>query len=151
VTKAFEGPEEFVCPQCGAGSTSDDALVFGWCSTCENYTGGAKWNALDVLLLMRDLDLSLEPVVLHDSRLMRVHPVEVCGSPPCCIHSPSDHPLRTAPLSWDSDTHTMWRICKHLRRHPDPDDTMVRSFTHCGVNVEHDCDGCCTRALRAVG
>jgi hypothetical protein len=129
---------------------SDDAIVFGWCAVCEDYTGVGRWNMLDVVLLLRDMDLPMEPILLHDGRLMKVHPKEVCGNPPCCIHAPSDHPLNTAPLSWDGSTHTMWRVCSHLKRHPDPDDVMVSILNAMGIFASHPCDGCCVSSLQAV-
>jgi hypothetical protein len=54
---------------------------------------------------------------------------------PCCIHSPSDHHMRTWKMDWRDDTGVMERICPHGTGHPDPDHmTYVRSLT-----PEHKC------------
>lgn len=67
-----------------------------------------------------------------------VHPPEHCAGQPCCIHNPSNHPLRAAPLAWRPDRRIMERQCPHGIGHPDPDDVTVRA----GGGV-HGCDGCC--------
>ena len=51
-----------------------------------------------------------------------VHPEAQC-EPPCAFHSPSDHPLRDAPIgtfvtAWGR---VLVRICDCRHRHPDPD------------------------------
>lgn len=72
----------------------------------------------------------------------------------CCIHNPSDHPLKDAPLVWrqawtmyDMKPSHMERICEHGVGHPDPDqDTYLRSIGLTELAdqlVVHGCDGCC--------
>lgn len=77
-------------------------------------------------------------------RKWRVHPRETCAGPNCCIHNPSDHPLRSAPLHFRMDRGIMERLCEHGVGHPDPDDaefrrTLPRKFDE----GSHGCDGCC--------
>jgi hypothetical protein len=60
-------------------------------------------------------------ITLVDGRLMSTHGPEVCFGPHCCIHKPSDHPLRNAPLTWVGDLKMMFRVCEHKSIHPDPD------------------------------
>ena len=53
---------------------------------------------------------------------VQVHAVERCEAP-CAFHSPSDHPLKDAPLGTYP---TVWgrvlvRVCDCGVRHPDPD------------------------------
>lgn len=82
-----------------------------------------------------------------DDRLLIVHNAEICASGPCPIHSPSDHPLNRAPLSWREDRQFMERLCWHGIGHPDPDDVRVRAGHGVGT---HGCDGCCGRADEPV-
>ena len=90
---------------------------------------------------------------LHDGRLMKVHGSDECSGPNCCIHNPSDHPLKDAPLSWRSDHVLMERICEHGIGHPDPDDLdhwrrqighLPQSEKFLTARAEHSCDGCCS-------
>ena len=89
----------------------------------------------------------MEPIGLHDGRLMQVHAEAVCVGPHCCIHNPSDHPLNTAPLSWRN--RAMVRVCPHGVEHPDPDDLAhKRRALGEWMSMMHDweshhCDGCC--------
>jgi len=80
--------------------------------------------------------------------LVRIHQPSACAGRPCCIHDPSDHPLRDAPLHWRSDLRLMERVCAHRVGHPDPDDRTVRTVD--GADV-HGCDGCCRRPRHDVG
>lgn len=64
--------------------------------------------------------------------VLRTHPRSVCEGRdiPCCIHSPSEHRMRTWPMNWRGDTQVMERICPHGTGHPDPDHmAWVRSLT----------------------
>jgi hypothetical protein len=61
-------------------------------------------------------------IFLHDGRLMTVHAIGTCSGPYCCVHNPSDHPLRNLPLYWVPFGAVMERVCAHGIRHPDPDD-----------------------------
>lgn len=83
--------------------------------------------------------LTSDIIALHDGRVMIVHAPSRCGGDPCCVHNPSDHPLRDAPLSWWPFGKMMFRICPHGEPHPDPDD-LVAQFV--GLDL-HTCDGCC--------
>lgn len=58
----------------------------------------------------------------------------------CCVHAPSAHPLRAAPLRWSDGQRVMYRLCVHDVLHPDPDDLRVRFGFY---PREHPCDGCC--------
>ena len=84
------------------------------------------------------------PVIVCESGgvLVNIHQPDRCAGRPCCIHDPSDHPLRDAPLFWRS-AGFMERICEHRIGHPDPDDVLVRS--NAGYEI-HGCDGCCNPA-----
>ena len=84
------------------------------------------------------------------------HAPHVCAPGPCCLHAPSDHPLRDWPRRWRDDRGLMERRCEHGIGHPDPDhvahvrrrwgDEAARS------HEVHGCDGCCRVAFvsRAV-
>lgn len=70
------------------------------------------------------------------------HGAEECEGRPCCVHSPSDHPLRNHPLNWRSDIGIMERICDHGIGHDDPDDVAYRNSIGMEEHL-HGCDGCC--------
>lgn len=96
---------------------------------------------------MSDAGDGKEWTILHDGRLMVVHGRDQCAGEFCCIHNPSDHPLRHRPLNWRwappyDYRRIMERICEHGVGHPDPDDVKVRSSSYEGI---HGCDGCCSR------
>ena len=79
---------------------------------------------------------------------LRTHGPDQCSGEHCCIHNPSNHPLRDAPMHWRSDKHVMERICEHGIGHADPDDVAHRKRTgvkHAGV---HGCDGCCWKETK---
>ena len=98
----------------------------------------------------------MEPIALHDGRILQVHEEADCLGEFCCIHNPSDHPLRDAPLTW-IPAWGMMRVCPHGMQHPDPDDLAVKPLlfgirdgllmvnTVCSVHYleEGQCDGCC--------
>ena len=67
-----------------------------------------------------------------------VHDRSQCAGTACCVHNPSDHPMRDFPLHWRADRGIMERTCSHDVGHPDPDDLKVKA----GVD-NHGCDGCC--------
>lgn len=88
--------------------------------------------------------VALGPVTLH------THSADVCADDPaCCIHKPSNHPLRDSMLNWRADRGLMERICDHGIGHPDPDDLAHKRRTltpeqYRGHAYEsHGCDGCC--------
>lgn len=77
---------------------------------------------------------------------LTTHPASVCVGEACCVHNPSDHPLREAHLHWRSDRGLMERICDHGIGHPDPDDLAYKERTDPGYDSAvgvHGCDGCC--------
>lgn len=80
--------------------------------------------------------------------LLRTHPESLCADDPtCCIHKPSDHPLKNAKMNWRDDRGLMERICRHGIGHPDPDDIAhkrrTRGEKYAGAMAVHGCDGCC--------
>lgn len=90
-----------------------------------------------------------DAIFLPDGTLLMTHPEHACRGAHCCIHNPSDHPLRDAPLAWWPGLRSMLRVCTHNLRHPDLDDFAFK------VNIQrlpsyllaiigaHDCDNCC--------
>lgn len=89
-----------------------------------------------------------DAIFLADGTLLQTHPAWSCAGQFCCVHNPSDHPLRDAPLFWLQDTRSMDRLCSHGVRHPDYDDFAfkVRSgFPRYMLAIvgAHSCDGCC--------
>lgn len=94
--------------------------------------------------------MDCDVIALHDGRVLEVHPPWKCLDEPCCIHNPSAHPLRHAPLYWREDRAIIERICPHGIGHPDPDDLTFRlqHGTLFGAGV-HNCDGCCRPLERA--
>lgn len=77
---------------------------------------------------------------------VRTHDESACADDAaCCIHKPSDHPLRDAPLNWRSDRGLMERVCIHGVGHPDPDDIAhkERTISDAWAYAVHGCDGCC--------
>lgn len=85
-------------------------------------------------------DDTTDMIGLVGGTILACHGPSVCAGKPCCIHNPSAHPLRAAPLHWRGDMSYMERICRHGWGHPDPDDIMVRRYGYPGA---HKCDGCC--------
>lgn len=76
-----------------------------------------------------------------------------CLNHGCCIHNPSEHALKDAPLVWRSAGMFDWkpshfeRICEHGVGHPDPD--ALAYLVRVGKEElahslgTHGCDGCC--------
>lgn len=77
------------------------------------------------------------------AHLVNIHPPSACRGRPCCIHAPSDHPLRDAPMHWRADKRVMERICPHGIGHDDPDDHTYRKSVDPDASSVHGCDGCC--------
>lgn len=104
--------------------------------------------------------VSLEFLGSGETGVLHTHGTWACDGHSCCIHRPSDHPLRGAPLVWDGRAYRMHRRCEHGQIHPDPDhvaylENWERQGAHT-VSVigpvetplidaqrSHDCDGCC--------
>jgi len=87
-------------------------------------------------------DSRLVKVTLVGGQAIFAHPEVDCLDPPCCIHSPSDHHMRTWEQHWRPDRGIMERICPHGIGHPDPDDRAIRLGHDEGT---HGCDGCCRK------
>jgi hypothetical protein len=88
---------------------------------------------------------------MEDGSVLQTHDAETCVGGWCCIHNPSDHPLNTAPLSWDSSRRVMMRICPCGIYHPDPDHlsfVVMHSPIIAILQGIHDCckKGCCDGA-----
>lgn len=77
------------------------------------------------------------------AHLINVHPPAACEGRACCIHNPSDHPLKDAPMHWRADKRVMERICPHGIGHDDPDDYAYRKAIDSRASDVHGCDGCC--------
>lgn len=71
------------------------------------------------------------------------HNADECSGEHCCIHNPSDHPMRSWPLNWRADKGIMERICPHGVGHPDPDDAAHHIRNGREYLTTHGCDGCC--------
>lgn len=77
----------------------------------------------------------------------KVHSGEDCKGRQCCIHNPSDHPLKDAPLNWRADRRLMERLCPKCGcGHPDPDDLYYKKEI-LGIEITsegiHGCCGAC--------
>lgn len=77
---------------------------------------------------------------------LRTHSANKCGPGFCCLHNPSDHVLKDAPMTirMDREVPLIERICEHGVGHADPD--SVAYFQRDGKNASvgvHGCDGCC--------
>lgn len=92
-------------------------------------------------------------------QVIRVHKRNTDCEVSCCIHNPSDHPLRDARLVWrtagplDIKPSHMERICEHGVGHPDHDslaylERIGDHDLHDALAV-HGCDGCCTERREA--
>lgn len=80
---------------------------------------------------------------------VRTHTEEKCEGEWCCIHNPSDHPLRDAPMVIRMDKQALVeRTCEHGIGHPDPD-SLAYFIRETGDAARYDlgihgCDGCCS-------
>lgn len=87
-------------------------------------------------------------ISLADNTLLMTHPAERCQGRNCCIHNPSDHALKAAPMHWNDAARRTERVCPHGQHHPDPDhltyvldhEGMLAYFEH---KYHSPCDGCC--------
>lgn len=80
----------------------------------------------------------------------KFHPKQWCELTRCCLHNPSDHPLKTAPLWWRADRGIMERICAHGVGHPDPDGMAYARGKGSDDFGTHGCDGCCSKKTEEV-
>ena len=76
-----------------------------------------------------------------------IHAPEVCEAP-CPYHSPSDHPLRDAPMALGIvfTLRIPMRVCEHEFWHPDPDGLEhLRRVGALGGPTDHTCcpERCC--------
>lgn len=83
--------------------------------------------------------------LLGESVLVNVHKLVQCRGRACVIHAPSDHHMRSWPLTWRDDKGVMERQCPHGIGHPDPDDAAYLMSQGRGGAAIHGCDGCCHR------
>jgi hypothetical protein len=85
---------------------------------------------------------------MHFGGPLLVHDPERCAGQVCCIHAPSDHPMRDWPQLWRGDRQLMERVCPHGTGHPDPDDIdykrRTRGDEYARYESIHGCDGCCS-------
>lgn len=89
-----------------------------------------------------------DAIFLPDGTLLVTHPEHACRGTHCCVHNPSDHPLRDAPLVWLPRLRSLDRICTHGIRHPDRDDFAYKASQRLSPLLlallsAHDCDDCC--------
>lgn len=80
--------------------------------------------------------------------VLQTHGPAACvNDPACCIHNPSDHPLKDATQNWRADRGLMERVCRHGIGHPDVDDIAHKRRTlgddYADGQAVHGCDGCC--------
>jgi len=69
----------------------------------------------------------METTMMWDGTVLTHHGREVCKAPPCPLHSPSEHPLNRAGLSWDRDSNLMKRWDSSQNKYViDPDDITYR-------------------------
>ena len=101
---------------------------------------------------------------------LKTHAPSVCAGQNCCIHNPSDHPMRNWALVHRTDDSVIvempddWstrtvgartpprlrymviseRVCEHGIGHPDPD-SLAWLYTQVPSYPweDHPCDGCC--------
>lgn len=84
-----------------------------------------------------------EPVVISNGVLTNVHDPADCAGRACWVHTPSDHPLKDAPVLFRYDRGIIERTCPHGVGHPDPDDLAYRRSRGAEDTSVHGCDGCC--------
>lgn len=82
---------------------------------------------------------------------LRHHAKGFCQGDHCCLHNPSDHPMKNLPLWWRSDRGIMERICEHGVGHPDPDGLEYKWIStldpkYIRTELIHGCDGDCAGA-----
>lgn len=91
-------------------------------------------------------------IMLPGGLILYTHTRDKCVGQNCCIHNPSEHPLKDAPFNWRSDRGLMERVCLHGVGHPDPDDVeyvrRTRGERDAWAQGVHGCDGCCLEGGR---
>ena len=89
-------------------------------------------------------------------RIIGIHSPDDCLGEFCCIHNPSDHPMKDFPTLWRQKSESfevgpplMERTCSHGIGHPDPDHIAavrkLRGDAEADADGVHGCDGCCSR------
>lgn len=123
-----------------------------------------EFNALGFLAALSAANLMVlrRPPIRHDyttlgpGEILATHPADRCAGTPCCIHNPSDHPLRHAQLHWEPADRSMSRRCVHGQLHPDPDHIgwlrLVGQFAKAQEQTIHTCCAtrCCAPAWRVL-
>jgi hypothetical protein len=97
---------------------------------------------------------TLEEVELSSGQIIMMHKKEDC-TPPCAVHGPSEHHMKTWKLIWRDDRGIFERICPHGVGHPDPDTMAYLRKLHANDEVlmddgVHGCDGCCKPPLETA-
>lgn len=98
--------------------------------------------------------MNTELFIDGEGKHVEVHERNASCDVSCCIHNPSDHPLKDAPLVWrvagvfDIKPSHMERRCEHGVGHPDPDGLSFLRRTGQEKLADdlavHGCDGCCS-------
>lgn len=84
------------------------------------------------------------------------HSKQLCAGENCCLHNPSDHPMKDFSFNWRPDRELMERVCSHGIGHPDPDDLVYKLIyvyqdtKRIEAEWIHGCDGCCYGAYRKL-
>ena len=84
-------------------------------------------------------------ISMPNGTVLETHGPLRCQGTFCCIHNPSEHPLRNAPMVWIKDMNLMMRVCSHEHLHPDPDSMRYLASWLGGFDGWHPCcgDRCC--------
>jgi hypothetical protein len=93
-----------------------------------------------------DEDAGEDGFDVSNGHLVGVHDPVECAGRYCCIHNPSDHPMRNWEQLWRDDRGLMERVCEHGIGHPDPDDPKSAN----ALERMHGCDGCCAGSYDAL-
>lgn len=75
--------------------------------------------------------------------IVNTHPALACQGRSCAIHNPSNHSMRSWPVTWRSDRGILERTCTHGCGHPDPDQIEYWRETGQEYQAVHGCCGCC--------
>ena len=94
--------------------------------------------------------MNVDIIGMHNQTPIVVHAPDACAGRSCCVHNPSDHPMRGFPQYYRFDIGLMERTCPHGIGHPDPDDLAYRRDRYGADHARglgiHGCDGCCRDA-----
>jgi hypothetical protein len=81
----------------------------------------------------------MESVTMPNGDKLKVHDRKQCAGRNCCIHNPSDTPMKDWPLNWRPFKRVMERICPCGVGHDDVDDLIFRYQAGRSLG----CHGCC--------